>query len=292
MIVVRLNGGLGNQMFQFAAAFALSRRLGVECRADLSSFQRGIRRYELDCFTGPPGIAGDKDIPLSSRLTRFRVPSVLARNLGAALDRMKIFHQESSAAFIFNPKVCELSDNTYLDGYFQSEKYFSHIEREIRRIYMFRNSSDVTNEKMLDEIRATQAVSVHVRRGDYISNATTNRYHGTCSVEYYSKACRMLAERASDLRFFIFSDDSSWAEENIKPPARTVYVGHNKSAADYEDMRLMSNCRHHVIANSSFSWWAAWLNPSPEKIVIAPKRWVADTNVPTSDVLPDKWIAL
>lgn len=288
MIVVRLNGGLGNQMFQFAAGYALSRRLGVECRADLSSFKRSIRRYALDCFVGAPKIAVGRDLPLSSRLIRCGIPAILATKFGRVFGTTRIFEEQS--AFVFDETFSALPDSSYLDGYFHSEKYFANVAADIRTIFTFREPPNAANRKILDDIESVTAVSVHVRRGDYITNPHTKRYHGVCSVEYYEKACRMIAERVQNVKFFIFSDDPDWVRENIRPPAETTYVGHNKDDLAHEDMRLMSNCRHHVIANSSFSWWGAWLNRFAGKTVIAPRRWVADTSVPTRDLFPEDWI--
>jgi len=290
MIVVRLDGGLGNQMFQFAAAYALSLRLGVECKADLSAFERNIRRYELDCFAGAPDVANDRELPYRTRLQRRGMPAFLAAKVDTVLGKMAIFQERS--AFVFDHRFFDLRDNSYIIGYFQTERYFSSIAAEIHKVFRFRRSSDEVNKALLDQIISTRAVSVHVRRGDYVSDPRTNQFHGTCPVEYYHTAFKWIADRVQDVRFYIFSDDPSWAEENIKPPAHSYYLSHNTGGAAYEDMRLMSNCKHHIIANSSFSWWAAWLNPSPDKIVIAPKRWLADPTVPVDDLLPANWISI
>jgi hypothetical protein len=290
MIIVRLQGGLGNQMFQFAAAYALSRRLGTECRADLSAFRKNIRTYQLDCFIGAPVIARPGDLPLRSRLAAAGVPYLISTKIGAIFGDMTGFHEQY--AFVFDARFSDIPDNSYVEGYFQSEKYFCGVAADVRRLFRFRSDPDPTNEKLLDEICRSLAVSVHVRRGDYVSDPHTNQFHGTCSVDYYNRAFEVMGAKVREARFFVFSDDPQWARANIKPPSETVFVGHNTARSDYEDMRLMSNCRHHIIANSSFSWWAAWLNPSRDKVVIAPKRWIADPSRPVLDILPDTWTSV
>ncbi len=142
---------------------------------------------------------------------------------------------------------------------------------------------------MNDIVACPTAVSVHVRRGDYASNPETNRFHGTCSLEYYSDAFAVICDRVDNPTFFVFSDDPAWTRTNIRPPGKTVYVTHNGSAA-VEDMRLMSHCVHHIIANSSFSWWAAWLSSSENKIVVSPEQWLATGSAPVKDLIPKEWI--
>jgi hypothetical protein len=292
MIIVRLNGGLGNQMFQFAAGYSLSAQLSVECKVDITSFDRRFRDYELNCFAGAPKIAESKELPFGTTLRRLGIPELLANTLDRAMGGMSIFEQPKAQAFIFEPRFLSLGDNTRLIGYFQSEKYFSRNAASIRNLYTLANPPDRSNKQILDQIAGTTAVSVHVRRGDYISNPHTNRFHGTCSLDYYDTAFRMLMKRVGNVGFFVFSDDMAWVRENIKPPASTVYVDYNKEHAPCEDMRLMSACKHHIIANSSFSWWAAWLNPAADKIVIAPKRWLNNTTMPLDDLFPEGWVLI
>ena len=290
MIVVCLNGGLGNQMFQFAAAYALSARLGVECKVDVSILERSIRRYELECFTGAPPVGDISDLPLRLRLRARGIPDVVAGTLDRWFGGSTVFQEQSS--FVFDRRFLTVTDGSYLVGYFQTEKYFSNVACDIERLFTFHNPPSIANTKILDQISNGRAVSVHVRRADYVSDRQTNQFHGTCSLEYYAAAFGLIADRVNDARFFVFSDDPLWARQNIKPPGETIYVDHNKADAAYEDMRLMSACQHHIVANSSFSWWAAWLNASPEKVVVAPKRWLADPSVPLDDLLPEKWIAI
>ena len=138
-------------------------------------------------------------------------------------------------------------------------------------------------------IRACESVSVHIRRGDYLSNPAFYRFHGVCAVEYYEAAVGHLAGAVENPCFFLFSDDLDWARRNLRLDYPVTYVDHNGEDKDYEDLRLMSQCKHHIIANSSFSWWAAWLCANPGKIVIAPRKWFNDPNIDTADIIPASW---
>ena len=130
---------------------------------------------------------------------------------------------------------------------------------------------------------------MHIRRGDYVSNPTTNKLHGTCSLEYYHNAVDIIAAKVSNPHFFIFSDDHEWARNNFKIDYPLTFVAHNNAGKNYEDMRLMSLCKHHIIANSSFSWWGAWLGSNPKKIVCAPRGWFKDKSLNTNDIIPSDW---
>lgn len=287
MITVRLNGGMGNQMFQFAACHALALRLGTDCKVDLSTFRRSIRKYELDNFARAPQVANNNELPLASKLAQRGMPATVADAIGRILAGKSMF--EERFPFRFDERFLDIHDGSYLIGYFQSEKYFENFSTEIRNFFTFKHPLSAASKEILDQMGGPSSVSVHVRRGDYISVPKTNKIHGTCSLEYYQAAFRIISERLKAPRLFVFSDDPTWAKENIKLPAKTVYVDHAGNRPAHEDMQLMSNCRHHIIANSSFSWWAAWLNPSPRKLVIAPRRWVNDASVELSDLFPQGW---
>jgi hypothetical protein len=183
-------------------------------------------------------------------------------------------------------------DNTLFVGYWQSEKYFADITEELREELTPTTPVEGQNAVYAATIRDCNAVSLHVRRGDYASNQQTNTVHGLAPLAYYSGAVRLIRERFGDTRFFVFSDDLTWCRESLPLDSTTVYVQGNDGDRAFEDLRLMSLCRHHVIANSSFSWWGAWLNPNPNKVVIAPKHWFADPTIDTTDMLPAGWIHL
>lgn len=190
----------------------------------------------------------------------------------------------------FDKKVMKLGNNIYLDGYWGNEKYFTPIENIIRTEFTVRLPPSGMNEMYLKKIRSANSVAIHVRRGDYLTNKETNAFHGVCSIAYYQQAILQLSAKLSDPYFFIFSDDMPWVKENLVINQFPVdYIEHNSNFA-YEDLRLMYSCRHNIIANSSFSWWGAWLNNHPGKIVIAPEKW---NNIPGNKTeLPDQWIQL
>jgi hypothetical protein len=137
-------------------------------------------------------------------------------------------------------------------------------------------------------------VSVHIRRGDYVTNSHTNAVHGTCSLEYYENAINYISEKVKAPHFFVFSDDYKWALENFKNRSYPVTCISNNADKNYEDLTLMYNCKHHIIANSSFSWWGAWLNPNEDKIVIGPKQWFKSKkqSTDTKDVMPKEWVKM
>ncbi len=142
------------------------------------------------------------------------------------------------------------------------------------------------------QIESTNAVSLHIRRGDYVKVKETNDFHGVCSIAYYETAIELITNKINDPVFYIFSDDMDWVKKNFNIRQNHVFVDANDAATNYEDMRLMSLCKHNIIANSSFSWWGAWLNPSSSKTVIAPKKWMKDPSIETIDLIPGNWIRL
>ena len=158
----------------------------------------------------------------------------------------------------------------------------------IRKEFTVKGMPDPINESYLEKIIDCESVSVHVRRGDYVSNPTTAQVHGFLGLEYYQKAMNTMLEKIDNPHFFVFSDDPEWTERNIKTDAPVTYIKYN-GAKNYEDLRLMSTCKHHIIANSSFSWWGAWLSPDRENIIIAPKRWFKSDKLNARDLIPEPW---
>jgi hypothetical protein len=179
-----------------------------------------------------------------------------------------------------------------ITGYWQAEKYFSKIAEQIREDFSFKPTIGSKDAILIDQINKVNAVSLHVRRGDYVNNPATATTHGLCSLDYYRKAINYLAQRELQPHFFVFSDDINWVKSNLEINFPCQYVDHNRGAESFNDMRLMSLCNHNIIANSSFSWWGAWLNQRVDKIVIAPNQWFADGKVNTMDLRPKSWICL
>ncbi|WP_256006479.1 alpha-1,2-fucosyltransferase [Pedobacter deserti] len=204
-----------------------------------------------------------------------------------SLQKEKYYH--------FNPAVLDSADQfIILKGYWHSEKYFAGIEHIIRDELKF---TKVTGQQFAiykSEVEKSPiSVSVHVRRGDYVHHPEFSKTFGFIGLEYYDSAIAEIEERYPDARYFVFTDDPAWVKVNLKLKPNTVYVENNGPDADIDDLHLMSLCAHNIIANSSFSWWGAWLNNNSQKIVIAPKKWFK--NQPewdTKDLLPDSWLAI
>lgn len=293
MIVVKLMGGLGNQLFQYALGRHLALRHHCALKLDLSFLENEIpdgqttyRKYGLGIFHAAANTASPAEV------ARFCKPKGMVSKLlfkAKQLISPALYYREQG--FAFQESVFGLSNPLYLEGYWQSERYFKDIAAVLREDLRFRPALSAENQALLTKISASTAVALHVRRGDYVSKPSTNAFHGTCDIAYYERAIAQMQQRVPNPSFFIFSDDPAWAEEHIAPKG-SVIVTHNKGEQSYEDLRMMSLCHHQIIANSSFSWWAAWLNSKPEKVVIAPKKWFNTTELVTTDLLPPSWIAL
>ena len=293
MVIARIMGGLGNQMFQYSFGRALALRNDVPLKLDLTSYDVSMREYRLNRFRIVEEIASPAEVEKLTGIHRgscfgARVRRRIRRHLRRVMppSKMPVLTEHESR---FDPAVLQPPGHVYLDGYWQSERYFAGIEDLLRKELIVRERPDRENERLLAEIGASESVSVHVRRGDYVSDLNVFRVHGVCPPEYYHAAVRRLAEVLGEPHIYIFSDDIPWAKENLRFEHPTTCVEHNGEEKDWEDFRLMSACRHHVIANSSFSWWAAWLCPNPDKIVIAPERWFADPRRDSSDIAPRSW---
>lgn len=294
MVIVKLSGGLGNQMFQYAAARRIAYVNDSQLKLDLSWFEEmgnwTPRRYELGVFALPAAIACPDEIqPLKShRRNPFfrRLPSFL---------KSIVFHTKQShiveKQYGFDPEILTVRGDIYLDGYWQSSNYFNDIEPAIRTDFAFNDPLDDFNCTMASRIRSCEAVAIHVRRGDYVSLPSASSYHGICPLPYYEKGVAHIQQEVKNPTFFIFSDDIAWARENLRIDAPTQLIDAPDQPA-HCDMRLMSLCRHHIIANSSFSWWGAWLAPFPGKIVIAPRQWFNNSSNDTRDLLPESWVRL
>ena len=278
-MIIILSGGLGNQMFQYALNLSLKDKgRNVVLDNSLFSHVKMHNGFELErCFgVNEPLIQGGK-------LHVFYLRILLK------LKPKKLLYQDT---LMYNENVFTTRCK-YISGYWQSEKYFSQIENKIRTTFEFKNI-DAQNRNLAKEINSQNSVSLHIRRGDYLGN---NIYSGVCTEEYYRKAIKIITEKNSqdkNLKFYIFSDDKKYATEFINKlnyPARLIDF--NNGSDSYKDMYLMSQCRHNIIANSSFSWWGAWLNNYSDKIVVAPRKWfnIENENL-YKDIVPDNWIKI
>ncbi len=292
MIVVKLQGGLGNQMFQYACARRLANNNNTELCVDISAYQNmpdtdTPRHYELDCFALNCKIIDPKTINVvgSSAPNRFLIKSVINN-----LSKNKL-HEYSNPSQTFDKKVLQLKDNYYLVGWFQNEKYFKDIREIIIRDFSYITDPCTESSKIIDKVKAQESVSLHVRRGDYVTNKFANKFHGVTNLEYYKLAIEKISESVPKPSFYVFSDDIEWCKKELKISHPTVFVTHNSTGA--EDLRIMKECKHNIIANSSFSWWGAWLNKNNQKVVIAPRVWFADSeHQEQTDIIPTSWLKL
>jgi len=285
MVIVRLIGGLGNQMFQYALGRTLSQRHAVPLKLDISGYgEYTLHGYCLNRLRIKEVIADEGEISrLRGRGSRARILRLLAR---AGFGTRRVLER----GFQFQPAVLDVRPPLYLEGYWQSEKYFASAAGVLREEFALREPMDEANRAMADLIGSCDSVAVHVRRGDYVSNAETNAVHGVCGDDYYAAASKIIMQRIARPHAFVFSDDIGWTRQHLALGMPTTYVDLNPSSRNHLDLHLMAACRHQIIANSSFSWWAAWLNDNPGKTVVAPRRWFRKEDIDTRDLLPAAWL--
>ncbi|NRB21026.1 MAG: alpha-1,2-fucosyltransferase [Rhodobacteraceae bacterium] len=279
MITARLHGRLGNQMFQYAAAAGLAARHNVPVALDTRGAER---RGE-----GTPTRVFNLDLAPPTALPPLKQQAPLRYALWRVSGTAPRFRREQGLGY--NAAIEGWGDGSYLHGYWQSERYFAHIEAQIRAAFTFPAFSNAQNAEMADRISADTAISLHVRRGDYLTFGA----HVLCDQAYYQAAlARLLDGVQREPTVYVFSDDPQWAKDNLPLPCTKVVVDFNGPDTDFEDMRLMSLCQHNIIGNSSFSWWAAWLNQSPDKRVAGPTKWFGNPKLSNPDILPPDWLKI
>lgn len=294
MIIVKLMGGLGNQMFQYAAARRLALQHGTEVVFDASYFDYcptwdTPRQYELGHLCVKARFATAIE---AAEMSGFNLPAaprfkMIFRRLLGAGAKVNLYREEPNR---FCREVLDLPDNTYLFGYWQSDRYFSDISIILREDLKIGTALEGVNKDIAVQISSTEAVAVHFRRGDYVSSAKTAAFHGNLTEAYYLRAIEELCRTVSNPHLYIFSDDPDWVRHELTFPVPVTIVDHNPPERGYEDLRLMSFCRHAIIANSSFSWWGAWLINNPNKVVVAPQRWFNDKSKNMPDLIPSDWL--
>ena len=296
MITSKIIGGLGNQMFQYAAAKALAMRLGCSVGLDVTAFNgyKLHNGFELEKFSLYRDIAKISESRSTDALSIRGQSNVfqgkIIKFLVRKINSLKLSHYIESG-FSFDEGLFKQKAPITIEGYWQSYKYFDGIRGQILNDFNLITPPSGLNEEIASEISKNNSVSIHVRRGDYVANAHTNSYHGTCDLEYYQNAIREIEGVVAEPVYFIFSDDLDWVRQNLKISKKAIFVGHNKGNDSHFDMHLMSLCKHNIIANSSFSWWGAWLNKNPSKLVIAPRRWFA-INQDSADLVPSAWVRI
>jgi len=291
MICVRLEGGLGNQLFQYAAGRALALRHRTELILDTSTLQRCSRRVtqrhlELHYLRHVGLVASGRDSRLFFWLDR-------VASFSRWISPWHVYVEKDTA---FCAAFETLPDQSYLVGYWQSYRYFSNIAEQLMQEFVPVHALSAMSLAVMERIDSTTSVALHVRRGDYASLASAASFHGTLPLSYYKSAVDRVRERIYAPRFFVFSDDPDWCHSNLELDDKATFVVHNSGADAWQDLILMSRCRHHVIANSSFSWWGAWLADQrwadPQRLVVAPAHWfrgLAQTDQNLGDRFPPHW---
>ena len=283
MIVVRCKGGLGNQCFQYAAGRALAARQAVPLRFDSRWFARPehqvtvTRTFDLPAFAVACETATDAELaPFAFEETRRLWPRLKARSVRLFTGR-RVW---SDGELGYNPEFAALGINVLLDGYFQHPAYFASVENELRRELRLREAPPDTIVAKASELRAAQGVCIQVRRTDFVLDRARAQRHGVCSLDYFRAAWTLVRARAPNVRGFVFADDPAWAVEAFQGwPDVSVMTADWNGPNFLHQFFLMQACRHFIIANSTWGWWAAWLGAQPNSVVVMPARWFADPTV-------------
>lgn len=280
MTIIKLKGGLGNQLFQYAFG-----RLVASRRGDVLQLDRDIMGAQTDTYRvyglGHFNIRAEMAAPEEVRAVKYPYGLFSKAWRLAKAKVFRIYHVGYEARML-------KTRARYLDGYFQSYKYLEPLRAELLKEISLKEDLSLKYGALLAEMAAASSVAVHIRRGDYVSDAKTRSAHFICDLAYYERAMAAIKEKVVSPIFYIFSDDISWAKENLKGGSKLVFVS-SPEMKDYEELMLMSRCRHNIIANSSFSFWGAWLNQNPVKIVIGPKKWNNKYPAAYRDLLPVEW---
>jgi hypothetical protein len=294
MILIEIKGGLGNQMFQYAAAYSLAQvkktKVGYcpEFNSNGNHQNYTNRIFQLsEIFDLQNGVQVQPEKLLKVR----RNPTTLLDRLVQKLKGESRFIEPSLE---YHSDFFDVSSNAYLEGYFQSEKYFATIRKDILKLFHFdQNKLNFKSSEILSKMLIVNAVAVHIRRGDFMQNQAVNALHGVCEPSYYTAAMKHYSGLLG-VQYFVFSDDIDWVRNNILFNDETVFINWNHGTDSWQDMFLMSQCKNFIIANSSFSWWGAWLSTRDDKKVIAPSRWFANNtkNDQTKDLIPPSWIRI
>jgi hypothetical protein len=298
MIILRLRGGLGNQLFQYAAASALAEHHGTPLKLDLYYYQKHpYRKFDLDKLNVPFEEATRAEVHA------FTGSNLLQRFLNKRENYWRCARVFAQPHYHFFADWFRLPAALYLSGYFQSEKFFTPLADQVRTWYTPRVPLDPQSRDVVARMQETNSVSLHVRRGDY-NMAQFNAFFRAVPLPYYQQAVDRMQQTLDGPQFFIFSDDVAWCREHLKIEGSPVFVDHNRGADSYRDLLLMAHAKHNIIANSSFSWWGAWLNPNPAKQVIAPQPWFgqeyfmgkepvySSRYYNTDDLIPKGWVVI
>ncbi|MFZ0960201.1 MAG: alpha-1,2-fucosyltransferase [Terriglobia bacterium] len=289
MVTVKLTNGLGNQMFQYALGRTIAQRRGTSLALDVSSYRYDkSREYSLGIFKIAQKFG---DFPHLGRVRSLgqglRLPG-FAFNLG----RVRIpgyAYVVTEKTFAFDPTVLDAPRNVWLDGFWQSEKYFKEIAPIIREDFAL-HSTDAKVQKLAERIQSSESVCINVRRGDYVTSPDMKALLGFVGAGYYAESMKIIHARVKNPAVFVFSDEIDWCTDNLRFDCPATFVGHEYAGEKFRDyLYLMTLCKHFIIPNSTFGWWAAWLSNS-KGIVVAPKKWFNKTEMDTGDLIPAGWV--
>jgi len=281
MIIIKIKGGLGNQLFQYSLGRYLNILNKVEVKLDNglnTNTNDTVRQYEINKFNITLPLASETEVKQIKY--PWKIFSKIWRGVKAKIFR--IHH------IGFEPSILKVKKG-YLDGYWQSYKYLEPIRDILLQEISLKNPLENKYSELLNIIQSSNSVSIHIRCGDYITDKKTHKAHYICTKEYYDRAIKVIKEKVINPEFYIFSDDINWARENLQTSSPTYFVS-NQNTTNYEELILMSKCKHNIIANSSFSFWGAWLNQNSDKIVLAPQKWNNKYSQAYKDLLPIEWI--
>lgn len=284
MIIVKIIGGIGNQLFQYAFAKALAQH-NPDVFLDISDYRfYDDRQFDLACFHISLPIASEKQVaqflPVAGRKAKIQ------RFFRDVFQKNYLYFQEKQGDFEENI-LKKYNENTYFDGYWQSYRYFEGIN--LKNDLTFKTKALEQNKIFIEKIQNSKSVSLHIRRGDYVNKADVNKIFRVLELDYYKKSIELISQKISP-HFFVFSDDIDWAKEHLQTGFPQTFI--DTQNPNFEDLRLMSLCKHHIIANSSFSWWGTWLNKNDNKIVLCPKKWYNENTLSNPYLIPDKWIKI
>jgi hypothetical protein len=292
LIIIRLNGGLGNQLFQYSAAYALAFQNKDHLKIDISGYlsfsekKNTYRNFDLANFL------------ISAEVARPDEIAKIKNPLGVLSKIYRLIRQKLFKAYYvdWHPEVVKKTGDIYLDGYFQSEKYFLNCFDKLRSELTLKSDLFQEIELAARDIQAKpNSVSLHIRRGDYVENPKASRYHLVCDIAYYKRAIAAMQEKIPKIHLYIFSDDPDWVKNHLPLSTPATFISNGKGAANTlkpaQELVLMSKCHHHILSNSSFSWWGAYLNSAPNKIVLAPSVW-SKGPIPQPNILPTGWISI
>jgi hypothetical protein len=298
MIVVRLMGGLGNQMFQYALAYVLSKKYNTSLKVDLTLLNDRSQPHEVvthrtllldQVFNIRIEYADRKAIEyFNGKVYSSFIGKIYNRfNLMIRQPNLKIEKSRS-----FDPHFLEAGENACIVGSFQSEQYFISHSSAIKQLYQFKNHLLTQSHDLAMQINNSQSVAIHVRRGDYVTSKMYRHTIGTLPISYYEKAIAEITKRVTNPVFYIFSDDIEWCSKELAHlPVSLVWVGAEHSglhAANH--LQLLTLCKHFIISNSTFAWWGAWLSNHTEKVVIAPQQWFKKEAYNTNSIVPTSWV--